>query len=182
MNQIINQSGEFVLSNWTSLMWIIVLFLIGKSILRLIIRQAIKLTDDGNDELDTRMEKQAKTLGQIILTTGNVVIYIIILLMVLNLFNVDITPILAGAGILGLAIGFGAQTLVKDFMTGLFIFFEHQYSVGDKVKLGDFEGKVVKMTMRSTVLQDEDCKTFYISNGTITKVTNFSQKRFDCNV
>ena len=96
--------------------------------------------------------------------------------MVLNLFNIDIRPILAGAGIIGLAIGFGTQSLVKDFVSGLFILIENQYGIGDKVKLGNFEGEVVKITMRSTVLKDKEGKTCYISNGSIKDIINMSQK------
>ncbi|MBU4031044.1 mechanosensitive ion channel family protein, partial [Patescibacteria group bacterium] len=112
---------------------------------------------------------------RIIVATGNVVIYVIILLMVLSLFGLDITPILAGAGVIGLAIGFGAQSLVKDFVSGLFILIENQYDMGDRVKIGTFEGRVVKITMRSTVLRDDEGKTFYISNGLINNVINLSQ-------
>lgn len=138
----------------------------------------MRLADDGDESTDTRKEKQAETLGQIILATGNAVIYMIILLMILDLFMIDITPILAGAGIIGLAVGFGAQTLVKDLVSGLFILLENRYSIGDLVKLGDFEGEVVKITMRSTVLKNTEGKVFYIANGHISKVENHSQKGY----
>ncbi len=97
--------------------------------------------------------------------------------MILNLFGVDIRPILAGVGVLGLAVGFGAQSLVKDFVSGLFILVENQYSIGDTVKIGSFEGEVIRITMRSTVLRDDGGKTFYISNGLIKDVINLSQQK-----
>ena len=100
-------------------------------------------------------------------------IYVVLLLMVLSLFGVDIRPILAGAGVVGLAIGFGAQSLVKDFVSGLFILVEDQYGIGDKVKIGSNEGKVIRITMRSTVLKDDEGKNYYISNGTINNVIKF---------
>jgi len=134
-------------------------------VLKLVVRRLVRIVDD----------KRAMTLGRIIVATGNVVIYVIILLMVLSLFGLDITPILAGAGVIGLAIGFGAQSLVKDFVSGLFILIENQYDMGDRVKIGTFEGRVVKITMRSTVLRDDEGKTFYISNGLINNVINLSQ-------
>ena len=96
--------------------------------------------------------------------------------MVLNLSGIDIRPILASAGIIGLAVGFGAQSLVKDFVSGLFILIENQYGVGDRVKIGNFEGNVVKITMRSTVLIDNENKKYYISNGLIKNVINMSQQ------
>src|SRR3989344_4670190 len=98
-----------------------------------------------------------------------------LLLVVLGFFGVDAKPILAGAGILGVALGFGAQSLIKDFLSGLFIFFEHKYSIGDRVKIGDFEGIVYRVTMRSTVLKDDEGNRYYIANGTINNVRNFSQ-------
>ena len=95
--------------------------------------------------------------------------------MILNLFGIDIRPILAGAGVIGLAIGFGAQSLVKDFVSGLFILVENQYGIGDKIKIGNFEGNVTRITMRSTVLKDETGKTYYIANGMIKDIINMSQ-------
>lgn len=140
-----------------------------------LVKRMIKMVEDEDKEKSSDIEKRAQTLGSIIITTGNVVIYIIVLLMILKLFGVDITPILAGVGIIGLAVGFGAQSVVKDFVSGLFILIENRYSVGDKVKIGGFEGRVKKITIRSTILEDDEGKTFYISNGLIKEVVNFSQ-------
>lgn len=155
--------------------WIIILFYFGKMVLKKIVQRFVRIVDDGDDEVTSQKEQRAETLGQIIVTTGNIVIYAVILLMVLSLFGIDIRPILAGAGILGLAIGFGAQSLVKDFVSGLFILIENQYGIGDKVKIGSFEGEVIKITIRSTVLRDGK-KTYYISNGSIKDVVNMSQE------
>ena len=87
--------------------------------------------------------------------------------------------ILAGAGVVGVAIGFGAQTLVKDLLSGVFIILEHRYALGDHVKIDIFEGEVVKITMRSTVLRNAEGQTFYISNGSIPKVINSSQDHLE---
>ncbi|MBU0596935.1 mechanosensitive ion channel family protein [Patescibacteria group bacterium] len=172
---------EFILGlikqNAVDVIWIIILFFFGKIILRIIVKQLAKIVDDGDDEHVSQKEKRAETLGQIMITTGNIVIYAVILLMVLNIFGVDIRPILAGAGIIGLAIGFGAQSLVKDFVSGLFILVEDQYGIGDKVKIGSSEGRVIRITMRSTVLKDEEGKLYYVSNGSINNVINLSQQK-----
>lgn len=160
--------------------WIVVLFFFGKFILKAIIRRLVRLTghlERTGDKERSNLEARAKTLGTVLVATGNVIIYTIILLMVLGLFGIDIRPILAGAGIVGLAVGFGAQSLVKDFVSGLFILIENQYSVGDKVKIGNFEGTVIKITIRSTVLQDSEGKVLYISNGSISNVINYSNKK-----
>ena len=175
-----NNLQEFILNlikqNATDIIWIVILFFFGRIILKLIVKRLMKMVDDGDDDHTSQKEKRAETLGHIIIATGNIVIYGIILLMVLSLFGVDIRPILAGAGVIGLAVGFGAQTLVKDFVSGLFILIENQYGIGDKVKIGSFEGKVIKITMRSTVLKDEEGKLYYMSNGSISNVTNLSQQ------
>jgi small conductance mechanosensitive channel len=173
-----NTIQEFIINiikqNGTDIVWIVVLFFFGRMVLKLIVKRLVRIADDGDDVHVSQKEKRAETLGNIIVTTGNIVIYIIALLMVLSLFGVDIRPILAGAGVLGLAIGFGAQSLVKDFVSGLFILVENQYGIGDKVKIGGFEGRVIRITMRSTVLRDDEGKTFYISNGLIKDVTKMS--------
>ena len=174
-----NTAQEFTLNlikqNATDVIWIIILFFFSRIILKLVVKRLAKIVDDGDDTHVSEKEKRAETLGRIIISTGNIVIYAVILIMVLSVFGVDIRPILAGAGIIGLAIGFGAQSLVKDFVSGLFILLENQYGIGDTVKIGSFEGCVIRITMRSTVLKDEEGKLYYMSNGAISSVINLSQ-------
>ena len=164
----------FVRENATDIIWIVILFLFARIILRLIVKRLVKMVDDEDDQHVSQKEKRAATLGHIVVATGNVVIYVVITLMILSSFGVDIRPILAGAGVIGLAIGFGAQSLVKDFVSGLFILVENQYRIGDTVKIGSFEGRVVRITMRSTVLRNTEGKTYFISNGLIKDVINLS--------
>ena len=175
-----NTLQEFILNlikqNAIDVIWIIILFFFGRIILKLVVKRFMKIVDDGDDTHVSQKERRAETLGHIVITTGNIVIYAITLLMVLSVFGVDIRPILAGAGVIGLAIGFGAQSLVKDFVSGLFILVENQYGIGDKVKIGSFEGRVMRITMRSTALKDDEGKIYYISNGSIKDVVNTSQK------
>lgn len=177
----INIMLEFIINivkqSVVDIIWIIFLFSFGKIILRIIIKRLVKIVDDGDDKHVSQKEKRAKTLGQVVMAVGNVIIYIVVLLMILNLFGVDIKPILAGLGVLGLAVGFGAQSLVKDFVSGLFILIENQYGIGDRIKISNFEGEVIRITMRSTVLCDGEGKTFYISNGLIGDVVNLSQQK-----
>jgi len=172
---------EFIINivkqNAVDVIGILALFFLGRMLLKIVVGRLVRIVDDGDDAHVSQKEKRAETLGNIIITTGNVVIYAIILLMTLSLFGIDIRPILAGAGVIGLAIGFGAQSLVKDFVSGLFILVENQYGIGDKVKIGSFEGRVIRITMRSTVLKNDEGKTYYISNGLIKDVTNMSQDK-----
>ena len=160
-----------------NIIWILVLFLLGRIALRVIAKKLTALVDDGDDSIDTEQEKRAKTLGNFVLVIGNIVIYTVVVIMFLDLLGVDIRPILAGAGIVGLAIGFGAQSLVKDFVSGLFILIENQYNIGDQVQIDKYEGEVIKITIRSTVLKDKEGKIYYIPNGSIKSVVNCSRKR-----
>lgn len=159
------------------LIWIIIFYLLAKVLLRLMVKKIIKISDVVNARRDAGQKKRSETITKIISDNGNIVIDMAVLLWIMGLFGLDLRPILAGLGIVGLAVGFGAQSLIKDFVSGLFILLENQYNIGDKIQIGSAIGKVVKITMRSTVLEDDENKIYYIANGSITSVTNFSQKK-----
>jgi small conductance mechanosensitive channel len=101
----------------------------------------------------------------------DVALFGVTILIILSHWKIDIAPILTGAGIFGLAISFGSQTLVKDIISGFFIISESQYNIGDRVKIGTYEGRVYKVTLRLTVLKDDEGNKIYIPNSTITTVT-----------
>jgi small conductance mechanosensitive channel len=103
------------------------------------------------------------------------VIFTIVGVMVVSELGYDIGPLLAGAGIIGLALGFGAQSLVKDFLSGIFMFFEDQIGVGDTVLMNDITGTVEALTLRVTRLRAEDGTVWYVRNGEVLKVGNVSQ-------
>ena len=163
-------------TNAWNIIWIVVLFVIGRTALKLTINKLVKLADDGDNSTKSMREKRADTLGKIVLTIGDVVIYSIILLMILSIFGVDIRPILAGVGIIGLAVGFGAQSLVKNFVAGLFILIENQFNIGDEVKISAYEGTVKRITLYSTMLEGKD-GDIYLPNGSVNNVTNKSRKK-----
>ena len=123
--------SNFIQTYGTDIAWIFGLFFLGRFLLKKIIKRIVKLVEDEDEAHRSAMEKRAQTLGNVVVNVGNVVIIAIVLLMTLELFGVDIRPILAGIGIMGLAVGFRAQSLVKDFVSGLFVLIENQYSVGD---------------------------------------------------
>jgi moderate conductance mechanosensitive channel len=93
-------------------------------------------------------------------------------LMILSTVGVNTAPLIASAGIFGIALGFGAQSLVKDFMTGLFIIAENQYRVGDYVEIQNIKGTVKAVTMRTTIVTDDDGSIFHIPNGSIIVTGN----------
>ncbi|TVY10708.1 mechanosensitive ion channel family protein [Paenibacillus cremeus] len=118
--------------------------------------------------------RRTKTIGKLM---GNIVTYVvnfIMILMILSQFGVSLAPVLAGAGVVGLAVGFGAQSLVKDVITGFFIIFEDQFAVGDVVQIGTFKGKVEEIGLRVTRIKSWTGEVHIIPNGAIAQVTNFS--------
>lgn len=120
-------------------------------------------------------EKRARTLSKLLHSVFRYVIYFIVTVMVLREFKVDTTSMLAGASIIGLAVGFGAQSMVKDFMTGFFIILEDQYGVGDYVVLGDMAGTVEELGFRVTKLRDGNGILHIIPNGSVLKVSNHTR-------
>lgn len=117
-------------------------------------------------------ERKSNTLAVILKSVAKYVIYFIGFIPILEEFGIKTTSILATAGIGGLAIGFGAQNLVKDIITGFFILFEDQFSVGDYIKVGEFEGIVEAMGIRVTKIRDFSGALHIIPNGNIQTVTN----------
>lgn len=122
-------------------------------------------------------EKKVETLAGLVSNIGHVVLWLIVGMMLLGAFGIDIRPILAGAGVLGFAVGFGAQSLIKDLISGVLILLEDQFSVGDYVKIGNFEGKILMLTVRSTVIEDKEGARIYLQNGSISSVVNYSQNK-----
>ncbi|WP_019423254.1 mechanosensitive ion channel family protein [Paenibacillus sp. OSY-SE] len=114
------------------------------------------------------------TVGKLLKNVTSLVMNFIMILLILSEFNVNLAPLLAGAGVVGLAVGFGAQSLVKDVMTGFFIIFEDQFAVGDVIKVGQFQGTVEMIGLRSTRIHSWTGEVHIIPNGIITEVTNFS--------
>jgi moderate conductance mechanosensitive channel len=121
-------------------------------------------------------EKRAKTLSRVLRQTFGILIWTVVLSMVLGELGLDLKPILAGAGIAGLAVGFGAQTLVKDVIAGFFILMENQFRVKDVIATAGVGGAVEAINLRTTVLRDSEGRVHVIPNGTIGVVTNFTRE------
>lgn len=150
---------------------IILIFLTIKIILVLINKLINKTLQNKKNEhlLNT---KRSNTVAEILKKLVRYLLYFLGIVMVLEMFNINTTSILATAGIGGLAIGFGAQSLVKDIITGIFIFLEDQYSVGDLVQIGSFQGIVEELGLRVTKLRDFSGELHIIPNSSIQIVTN----------
>lgn len=119
-------------------------------------------------------ERREATLLKLIQNVITYIVNFIALIMALEVCGLDIKGLLAGAGIVGLAIGFGAQSLVKDIITGFFIILEDQFSVGDHIKVKDFEGEVLEIGLRTTKIKNVTGQLHVIPNGSILEVTNYS--------
>jgi len=145
-----------------------------KKVVQGIIRHSVRTA-----KFETKHEEaqREETLISIIYTTTKILIWVIASLLVLQIYNINIAPILAGAGVAGVALGFGAQTIVKDFLAGIFILAENQYRVGDVLMVNqDVAGTVEAISLRMTVLRDLDGRVHYVPNGTIQIATNLTMK------
>lgn len=122
-----------------------------------------------------RRVQRARTMGSVLRSTATLVIGVVVLFIVLDLVGVNIGPLIASAGIAGVALGFGAQTLVKDFLSGLFLLIEDQYGVGDVVDLGEVSGTVEAVGLRVTQVRSLDGTLWYVRNGELLQVGNMTQ-------
>jgi small-conductance mechanosensitive channel len=154
------------------MIWVVVWLCWG--VVRMAAHRIVRAVDDGDEGTLTAAEKRGQTIAQLLRSVGWVVILVIGVLLTLNLF-IDIGPLLAGAGILGLAISFGAQSLVKDVIAGFFQLMENQFSVGDVVELAGKEGTVEKMNLRVVHVRDGKGNVHIIPNGQIGVVTNMTK-------
>lgn len=150
----------------------IVLYFFGSKLIGAVVYKIVQGQERGQPRKD--IEKRQRTLASLATTVWRT---LIIAAAVLSVFRVlfpafNLAPLFAGAGIVGVAIAFGSQTLVRDFLTGLFIVTENQYRIGDIVLIGNAEGKVERVGTRSTVLRDLDGNVHYIPNGSIAHVIN----------
>jgi len=131
------------------------------------------------DRLDpasiARRAQRAETMAGVFQSVITVIVIAVVTTMILSEVGVNIAPIIASAGIIGIALGFGAQSLVKDFLSGIFIFMEDQYGVGDVVDLGEAIGSVEAVTLRMTRLRDVNGTVWFVPNGEIVRVGNQSK-------
>jgi len=124
---------------------------------------------------DAEAVKRAETLGRVFRYIVAIVVGAIAVMLILSELGISVAPILGAAGVVGLAVGFGAQSLVKDFFTGFFILFENQIRKGDVVKVADHSGLVEEVTLRYVRLRDYDGNVHFVPNGIITSVVNMSR-------
>lgn len=134
-----------------------------------------KVLDAARGLASVRQRQRVTTLGSLLRNVVDVVLVVITLLTVLAIWGVPMGPLVASAGVGGVALGFGAQSLVKDYLSGIFMLTEDQFGVGDLVKIGDLTGTVQEVTLRVTKLRDPSGTVWYVRNGEVLTLGNISQ-------
>lgn len=147
----------------------------SRAISRIMNRLATVELGAGRVNIAARQVERAKTGGTVLTSTLNAVIWVIAIGMILEEFGLNLGPLIASAGVLGLAIGLGAQSIVRDVIAGLFMLMEDQYGVGDQITVLEISGKVERVGLRITTVRDESGTLWYLRNGEILKVGNRSQ-------
>jgi moderate conductance mechanosensitive channel len=171
IGQLLRIDGQVALRGAVRVFGIWLLAWAALRVVKLAARRIERSVDDGDDSVTTLREKRGRTISQLLRSVGRVVIVTIAILLTFNVF-INIAPILAGAGILGLAISFGAQSLVRDIISGFFILLEDQFAVGDVIEVAGKSGVVERMTLRIVMLRDLDGSMHVIPNGELKVVSN----------
>ncbi len=170
-----NEDISIYLNIFSKILKIVVVFIVIKILSRILNAIISKMVERRKHSKLPVDERKLNTLSAVLKNVIRYTIYFIGVMIILDILGVNTNSIIATAGIGGLAISFGAQSLVKDIITGFFILFEDQFSVGDYIQIGDFEGIVVEMGIRVTKIRDFSGELHIIPNGNISIVTNKSR-------
>ena len=169
---------------------LLVAWLITWMLSRIVQRTTRRIRDEGSlsvlgqtaripmsENAQLRRAQRAATVGSVLRNIISIIVWTVAVLVILGEIGVDIGPILAAAGVAGIAIGFGTQTMVRDYLAGLYVVLEDQYGVGDEIEVGEVSGTVEWVTLRMTRVRDVDGVAWYLGNGEIRVVGNRSQRR-----
>src|SRR5713101_3359341 len=165
---------ELTLPDALRLLGILVIALVLNRLLRAVTNLVIKKASAPSRPAQLR-EQQTRTLAEVLYSTGSKVVWAVALLTAVGVFHINIVPAVTLAGLASLAVGFGAQTLVRDVIMGFYIVFEDQYVVGDTIQIGDYIGRVEHLTLRRTVIRDARGALVTVANGEIRTVSNLSR-------
>ena len=194
-NDLLARSADVVVGRGLEILLIVALAILARSLLHRTINRLVsgasnrsslvpavlrrhapaRLTEMATPLLSPRRVQRASTIGSVLRSISSVTVLVIAAIMVMAEFGLNLAPVLASAGIVGVAIGFGAQNLVRDFLSGMFMLLEDQYGVGDVVDLGQATGTVEAVGLRVTAIRDTHGTVWHVPNGAITRVGNKSQ-------
>lgn len=184
-NDFLARSADTIVAGTSKILFIVLLALLVRWLAHRLINRAVagatstrvtRLMNRGAAAAAAeRGTQRARTLGSVLRSLCSAIVGVVAAITVLGEFGVDLAPVLASAGIVGVAVGFGAQNLVKDFLSGVFMLLEDQYGVGDIVDVGQASGTVETVGLRITTLRDVNGTLWYVRNGEIVRVGNKSQ-------
>ncbi|MEV5030040.1 mechanosensitive ion channel family protein [Paenibacillus sp. LPE1-1-1.1] len=166
--------NEFWGSFGSSALRVVMFLFIGRLVVWIIHKTIDRVILERESKRPVNHTRRMTTVGKLMKNVASYVVYFISTMLILSEFGINLGPLLAGAGVLGLAIGFGAQSLVKDIITGFFIVLEDQFAVGDVIQTGQFKGTVEVIGLRTTRIQSWTGEVHIVPNGMINEVTNFS--------
>jgi small conductance mechanosensitive channel len=169
--------GDWLRDHGSVIAAAIVLALIAAFFVRNIVPHALRpaVTRQMSGRSDTEIDRRIETLSGVIIRTAEVVLFLLALFTILPEFGLDIRPVLAGVGITGIALGLGAQSLVRDTLNGIFILSENQYAKGDVVTIAGVTGTVEDVTLRRTLLRDVDGVMYTVPNSSVAVAANFTR-------
>ncbi|MDG9690658.1 mechanosensitive ion channel family protein [Streptomyces sp. DH17] len=188
-----SNAAGWVEENWSTWLAIglrVLLIVVIAAVLRVVVRRAItKLIDRMNRRAGTgastalsgllvnaeRRRQRSEAIGSVLRSVASFLILGTAALMVLGTFQINLAPLLASAGVAGVAIGFGARNLVTDFLSGVFMILEDQYGVGDSIDAGVASGEVIEVGLRVTKLRGDNGEIWYVRNGEVKRIGNLSQ-------
>jgi small-conductance mechanosensitive channel len=169
---------DWVLEHGVTIAVIFVVAIVALIVLERIVPRAVRVTTRQRlaGKPEEEIQQREETLSHVFTRTGIALIVVLAFVTALPELGVNIAPLLAGVGIVGIAVGFGAQSLVKDFLSGIFILIDNQYGKGDVVQIAGISGLVEDVGLRRTVLRDLDGIVHYVPNGEIKVASNFTQE------
>jgi small conductance mechanosensitive channel len=169
---------DWLLNHGLTILAVIVFVVVAIIVLNLLVPRLVRVATRRRlaGKPDEEIEQRSETLIHVFTRTGGTLLVVLGFFTILPELGVEIAPLLAGVGIAGIAIGFGAQSLVKDLISGLFILIDNQYGKGDVVEIGGKTGLVEDVGLRRTVLRDLDGVVHYVPNGQIAVASNFTQE------
>ena len=166
---------DYALDKGIDIGGVVVSVLLAWFLVRFVANRIERWGDDGHAGMHTAREQRARTAAKLVRNAGRALLTVVAVLMVLNQLDVNISPLLASAGVVGLAVSFGSQSLVRDYVTGFFLQLEHQFALGDVIRIGAVEGTVENITLRLVYLRDGTGALHIIPNGQIAQVTNLTR-------
>ena len=176
MSDIFKNITSWLTASGIKVLGILIALIILSQMSRWIVKWLERFVPEKDSLQATEAKKRAQTLGNILRHTFLIVIFFIAILMILGELGIQLGPLLATAGIGALAIGFGAQGLVKDVISGFFIILENQYRIGDAIEVAGVSGLVESVSLRKTVLRDLEGRVHTVPNGEIKVVSNLSKE------